>query len=114
MTNAAGFPILSLITWLPLVGCLVMMMVRGDEETVASNARWAALWTSLIVLALSLVLWVSFDPQEPGFQFVESVSWLPEFHVGYRMGVDGISVLFVLLSTVLTPICILSSWEAIH
>jgi NADH-quinone oxidoreductase subunit M len=112
--NAAGFPILSLITWLPLVGGGVIMCVRGDEATVASNARWAALWTSLIVLALSLVLWVRFDTQEPGFQFVESLSWMPEYHVGYRMGVDGISVLFVLLSTVLTPICILSSWEAIQ
>ena len=60
--NAAGFPILSLITWLPLVGGVVIMSVRGDEATVASNARWTALWTSLIVLALSLVLWVKFDP----------------------------------------------------
>jgi NADH-quinone oxidoreductase subunit M len=112
--NAAGFPILSLITWLPLVGGLVIMLVRGDEETVASNARWAALWTSLIVLALSLVLWVKFDPQEPGFQFVESLTWMPEYKVGYRMGVDGISVLFVLLSTLLTPICILAAWESIQ
>ena len=54
--NAAGFPILSLITWLPLVGGLIIMSVRGDEETVASNARWTALWTSLIVLVLSVVL----------------------------------------------------------
>src|SRR5271165_1192390 len=114
LTNAAGFPILSLITWLPLAGCLVIMMVRGDEETVASNARWTALWTSLLVLVLSLVLWVSFDQSEPGFQFNESVSWLPEYNVGYKMGVDGISILFVLLSTLLTPICILSAWEAIH
>ncbi len=114
VTNAAGFPILSLITWLPLAGCLVLMMVRGDEETVASNARWTALWTSLLVLVLSLVLWVQFDQSEPGFQFNESVSWLPEFKVGYRMGVDGVSVLFVLLSTVLTPVCILASWQAIH
>src|SRR5438270_10389721 len=105
--NAAGFPILSLITWLPLVGCAVIMAVRGDEETVASNARWAALWTSLIVFALSLVLWARFDPAEPGFQFVENVPWLPEYGVGYKMGVDGISVLFVLLSTLLTPICVL-------
>jgi len=112
--NAAGFPILSLITWLPLVGCVVIMSVRGDEETVASNARWTALWTSLIVFVLSLILWFRFDPAEAGFQFNESVSWLPEFGVGYRMGVDGISVLFVLLSTLLTPICILSAWEAIH
>ncbi|MBS0558773.1 MAG: NADH-quinone oxidoreductase subunit M [Proteobacteria bacterium] len=112
--NAAGFPILSLITWLPMVGCIVIMSVRGDEETVASNARWTALWTSLIVFVLSLILWFRFDPGEAGFQFNESVAWLPEFGVGYRMGVDGISVLFVLLSTLLTPICILSAWEAIH
>lgn len=111
--NAVGFPILSLVTWLPLVGCLIILAVRGDEETVASNARWTALWTSLIVLVLSLVLWAEFDPTEPGFQFVENASWLPEFNVGYRMGVDGISVLFVLLSTVLIPICILASWESI-
>src|SRR6201992_4141452 len=114
VTNAAGFPILSLITWLPLAGCVVIMMVRGDEETVASNARWTALWTSLLVLVLSLVLWVRFDPSDPGFQFNEHITWLPEYKVGYSMGVDGISVLFVPLSTLLTPICILSAWEAIH
>jgi len=114
LTNAAGFPILSLITWLPLVGCLVIMTVRGDAATVASNARWTALWTSLLVLILSLVLWVRFDQSEPGFQFNESMEWLPDYKVGYRMGVDGISVLFVLLATVLIPVCILSSWEAIQ
>jgi NADH-quinone oxidoreductase subunit M len=112
--NAAGFPVLSLITWLPLVGCIIIMSVRGDEETVASNARWTALWTSLIVFAVSLVLWTRFDRADPGYQFVENVSWLPEFGISYHMGVDGISVLFVLLSTLLTPICILSAWEAIH
>ncbi len=114
VSNAAGFPLLSLITWLPLVGCLILMLVRGDEPTVASNARWTALWTSLLVMVLSLVLWVKFDPSEAGFQFNEHVSWLPEYKVGYSMGVDGISVLFVLLSTVLTPVCILASWESIQ
>jgi NADH-quinone oxidoreductase subunit M len=112
--NEVGFPLLSLLTFLPLVGCLVIMFVRGDEETVASNARWTALWTSLIVFVLSLLLWMKFDRSSPGFQFVENVNWLPEYGVGYRMGVDGISVLFVLLSTALTPICILASWEAIQ
>jgi NADH-quinone oxidoreductase subunit M len=114
VSNAAGFPILSLITWLPLIGCLVLMLVRGDEQTVASNARWTALWTSLLVLVLSLVLWVQFDPSDASFQFNERVTWMPEYKVGYSMGVDGISVLFVLLSTVLTPICILASWESIQ
>jgi NADH-quinone oxidoreductase subunit M len=114
LSNAAGFPILSLITWLPLLGCIPIMLVRGDEETVASNARWTALWTSLLVMVLSFILWVKFDPSDPGFQFNEYMAWMPDFKVGYRMGVDGISVLFVLLSTILTPICILSAWEAIH
>ncbi|MBV9756982.1 MAG: NADH-quinone oxidoreductase subunit M, partial [Alphaproteobacteria bacterium] len=112
--NQAGFPLLSLLTFLPLLGCVIIMSVRGDAATVASNARWTALWTSLIVFALSLVLWVKFDPAESGFQFVEAQNWVPEFHIGYRMGVDGISVLFVLLTTLLTPICVLASWDSIQ
>ena len=112
--NAAGFPILSLLTWLPIVGCLVIMTIRGEEAVIARNARWAALWTSLIIFLISLKLWWDFDPAQAGFQFNESVSWLPDFKVGYKMGVDGISVLFVLLSTALTPICILASWESVQ
>jgi NADH-quinone oxidoreductase subunit M len=112
--NAAGFPLLSLITFLPLVGVVAMLAIRGDEATVASNARWTALWTSLIVFVLSLILWFRFDPQVPDAQFVEQMAWLPEFGVNYHMGVDGISMLFVLLSTLLTPICILASWEAVQ
>ena len=88
---------LSLVTFLPLLGVLILMTLRGDGEAAARNARWTALWTSLLVLILSLVLWVRFDPSEAGFQFNERVTWLPEYKVGYSMGVDGISVLFVLL-----------------
>ena len=112
--NAAGFPLLSLITFLPLAGAAIILSIRGEESVVAQNARWAALWTSLVVLALSLILWFRFDPSTADFQFVEEVEWLPEFGVGYHLGVDGISVLFVLLCTVLTPICILASWDAIE
>jgi NADH-quinone oxidoreductase subunit M len=111
--NAAGFPLLSLLTFLPLAGAAMILSVRGEPAVVAQNARWTALWTSLTVFALSLILWFRFDPGSADFQFVERVDWLPEFGVGYHMGVDGISVLFVLLSTALTPICILASWEAI-
>ncbi|RYY12268.1 MAG: NADH-quinone oxidoreductase subunit M, partial [Alphaproteobacteria bacterium] len=111
--NVAGFPILSLLTWLPLVGVAFIMTVRGSDEVVARNARFAALWTSLIVFLLSLKLWFGFDQGEAGFQFKEHLAWLPDFGLDYRMGVDGISVLFVLLSTALTPICILASWESI-
>jgi NADH-quinone oxidoreductase subunit M len=111
--NAAGFPLLSLVTFLPLAGAFIIMMVRGEEEVVARNARWTALWTSLITFALSLVLWVRFDKSSAEFQFVERVDWLPDFGVSYHMGVDGISVLFVLLSTLLTPLCILASWDSV-
>ena len=112
--NAAGFPLLSLLTFLPLVGGAIILSVRGDDAVVATNARYTALWTSLIVFALSLLLWVRFDASSAGFQFVESVNWLPSIGITYKMGVDGISVLFVLLSTALTPICILASWESIQ
>ncbi len=111
--NQVGFPLLSLITWLPLVGGLFILFMRGEPEVVARNARWGALWTSLLVFALSLLLLVRFDFSTSRFQFVEDVHWLSAFGVDYRMGVDGISVLFVLLSTFLTPICVLSSWEAV-
>ncbi len=112
--NAAGFPLLSLLTWLPLAGCGLMMFTKGDEKTIANNARWTALWTSLVVFALSLILWFRFDASQSGFQFREELPWMADLGLGYRMGVDGISVLFVLLSTFLTPICILASWESIH
>jgi NADH-quinone oxidoreductase subunit M len=112
--NAAGFPLLSLITFLPLAGAFIILTVRGDEEIVARNARWTALWASLITLALSLILWARFDYTTAEFQFVERAEWLPEFGVNYHMGVDGISVLFILLSTLLTPICILASWESVR
>ena len=109
-----GFPLLSLLTFLPLVGVAIILSVRGDEAAVANNARWTALWTTVVVFALSLVLWDKFDRSNPGFQFVESVAWMPQLGLTYKMGVDGISVLFVLLSTVLTPLCIIASWESIQ
>jgi NADH-quinone oxidoreductase subunit M len=112
--NAAGFPLLSLLTFLPLVGAGILLFIRGEEAVVASNARWTALWTSLIVFGLSLILWFSFDKTTADFQFVEQMQWMPEFGLGYHLGVDGISVLFVLLSTLLTPICILASWESVQ
>jgi NADH-quinone oxidoreductase subunit M len=108
-----GFPLLSLLTFLPLVGAAIILSVRGEEKVVAQNARWTALWTSIIVFLLSLALWFGFDKSSADFQFTEEVEWLPDFGIGYHMGVDGLSVLFVLLSTALTPLCILASWESI-
>jgi NADH-quinone oxidoreductase subunit M len=108
-----SWPILSLVTFLPLVGSALIFMLRGEPAAVARNARYLALWTSLITFLLSLALWFGFDRSSADFQFVEQADWIPAFGIRYHMGVDGISVLFVLLSTLLTPICILSAWEAV-
>ena len=109
----SSWPILSLVTFLPLVGSALIFVLRGEPAAVARNARYLALWTSLITFLLSLVLWFGFDRSSADFQFVEQADWIPAFGIRYHMGVDGISVLFVLLSTLLTPICILSAWEAV-
>ncbi len=108
--NALGFPILSLITFLPLAGAVIIATLSGAEPAVARNARWIALWTSLIVLALGIFLWISFDPAQAGFQFVEDHAWFTGVAVQYHLGVDGISLLLILLTVFLTPIAILSSW----
>jgi NADH-quinone oxidoreductase subunit M len=110
------WPLLSLVTFLPLVGAAFILMARGDDEVVARNARNIALWTSLIDLGLSLVLWFEFDPNTADFQFVERADWVTigGFQFTYHMGIDGISLFFVLLSTLLTLLSILSAWEAIQ
>jgi NADH-quinone oxidoreductase subunit M len=108
-----SFPVLSLITFLPLVGVLFILIVRGDEETVAKNARSAAMWASSVTFIVSLLLWFNFDTSTADFQFVEKHEWIPAFNISYHLGVDGISMFFVLLSTALTPLCVMASWKAI-
>ncbi len=108
-----NWPLLTLVTFLPLAGVLAILVLRGEAEDVARNARWIALWTSLIVFLLSLAVWAEFDPTRSDFQLVEQAAWLPDFNISYRLGIDGISLFFVLLSTFLTPICVIASWRAI-
>jgi NADH-quinone oxidoreductase subunit M len=102
-----------LITFLPLLGAAFIFFIRGEQEDIARNARYVALWFSLGTFVLSLWLWFSFERGSAAFQWAEEVAWIPDFNISYRMGVDGISMPFVLLSTLLTPLCILASWEAI-
>ncbi|MEO5373074.1 MAG: NADH-quinone oxidoreductase subunit M [Alphaproteobacteria bacterium] len=109
----SDWPLLSLVTFLPLVGAVFILTIRGDDAVVARNARNVALLTSGATFLLSLALWMHFDPTTAAFQFVEKVAWLPVLDVNYHMGVDGISLLFVLLSTFLTPLCVLASWESV-
>jgi NADH-quinone oxidoreductase subunit M len=107
------WPILSVVTFLPLLGAvLIMIMVRGGGSLARGTARWIALWTTLITFAISLVLIARFDTASPEFQFVEKRDWLGI--ASYHLGVDGISLPFVILTTALMPICILASWTAIQ
>src|ERR1700756_5680128 len=106
------WPILSVVTFLPLVGALLVYVVRGDDEATRRNSRWIALWTTLITFAISLILVARFDPAVTDFQFVEKTSWLAA-GITYHMGVDGISLPFVILTTALLPLCIIASWKSV-
>jgi|KBSSwiStaDraftv2_1062776.scaffolds.fasta_scaffold57357_2 NADH-quinone oxidoreductase subunit M len=111
--------LLSLITFAPLIGVVAILVLRFAgaanspvaEARANEAARWIALATTLAVFALSILLVVRFDPSDPGFQFVEEAPWFAGLH--YRMGVDGISVLFVPLTAFLMPLCIAASWKTI-
>jgi NADH-quinone oxidoreductase subunit M len=105
-----GFGILSLVTFFPLLGALYIATLNKDAKR---NARWVALYTTLFTFGASLYIWVHFDPANPGFQFIEEMDWLGG-SIRYKMGVDGISMLFVILTTFLMPLCILASWESIE
>ena len=109
-------PLLSMITYAPLLGLVGILVLRlmgkPEDPATAAGARWIALITTLATLALSVLLVARFNPNDPGFQFVEEVPWFAGLY--YRMGVDGISVLFVLLTAFLMPICIAGSWKSIE
>jgi len=106
------FPILSAITFLPLFGVLIILTINGEKEIVDRNARNAALLTTVATFLFSLVLWFGFDKTTADFQFEENAGWMGG-GISYHMGVDGISILFVLLTTFIMPICILSGWKTI-
>ena len=109
-------PILSLVTFAPLIGVAAILVLRlfgqpNDAKTI-TTAKWIALVTTLATFALSVLLVIQFNPGDPGFQFVEDSPWFAGLH--YRMGVDGISILFIPLTAFLMPLCIAASWESIE
>ncbi|MFL5027844.1 MAG: NADH-quinone oxidoreductase subunit M, partial [Microvirga sp.] len=108
-----GFGILSGLLILPLVGAAFILTLRGDSEAARSNARWAALATTIATFLLSLVAWARFDVSSASFQLVESHVWLTET-IRFKLGVDGFSMPLILLTTFLMPFCILASWESIE
>ncbi|MCA0032684.1 MAG: NADH-quinone oxidoreductase subunit M [Mesorhizobium sp.] len=108
-----AWPILSLVTFLPLVGVLLILFINDDSENARRNIRAIALLTTTFTFIISLFIWTGFDNSQAGFQFVEKAAWL-DSGISYHMGVDGISMLFVILTTFLMPLCILASWESIE
>jgi len=105
--------LLSLITFLPLAGAAVLLLVPAETPAGKNTVRWIALVTTIVTFLLTLWLWARFDPADPGFQFVENYDWIGE-SIGYRMGVDGISILFVVLTAFLMPAVVLSSWASVE
>ncbi len=106
-----GFGILTGLLVIPLVGALFIAFGLKEDEAGVRNARWVALWSTLVVLLLSFVAWAGFDTAKPGFQLIERKEWLGP--IVWQLGVDGVSMPFVLLTAFLMPFCILASWESV-
>jgi NADH-quinone oxidoreductase subunit M len=107
-----NFPILSIIIFLPLIGVLFILLNSGDEIKVKKTSFRVSLLTSLLVFIMSLFLWLQFDNTTKDFQFVENKKWIVDF-INYRVGVDGISILFVVLTAFITPICIIATYNSV-
>ena len=110
MNNAANFPLLSLVLFTPLAGAIVLLFVNKRSENVI---RWIANAFAIAGFLVSLPLWFRYDRQNPGWQFVERLEWIPSIGAQYFLGVDGFSVLLILLTTMMGFIAVLSSWTAI-
>jgi len=106
-----NFPILSAIIFIPLIGAIFILITKGPEKNVEKNSKYVAIFCSLVNLLLSLVLWFSFDASITDFQFVEKKNWIG--FINFQLGIDGISILFILLTTFITPICVFSAIQSI-
>jgi len=102
--------LLSIVTFIPALAALILaVFLRGEDEAAQRNAKWVALFATTITFLISIAIYAEFDPSNTGFQFVEEGEWL--LGLKYKMGVDGISILFVMLTTFIMPLAILASWE---
>ena len=107
------WPLISTITFLPLVGIFLIAFIGGESAAANRNIKMIALITTIVTFIVSIPLWTHFDSASAAFQFEEKHSWLPS-GISYHVGVDGISMLFVILTTFLMPFCILASWESVE
>lgn len=107
-----NFPILSAIIFIPLIGALFILVIKGEQKIVEKNSKYVAIFSSLTNFFLSIFLWYSFDTTTSDFQFVEKKNWMEGF-INFQLGIDGISILFILLTTFIAPICIFSGIHSI-
>ena len=107
-----NFPILSAIIFIPLIGAIFVLITKGSSNNVEKNSKNVAIFTSLANFFLSLFLWYSFDTQSPNFQFIEEKNWINGL-INFQLGIDGISILFILLTTFIAPVCIFSGIHSI-
>ena len=109
----SSWPILSIITFLPLLGVLFILLASGDSKSSEHNCKMVTIWVSSFTFVVSLLLYFGFDPATVGYQFEEQFDWIEGSGITYHLGVDGISMPFILLSTFLTPLSVLASWHSI-
>jgi len=107
-----NFPILSAIIFIPVIGALFILITNGNQKNVEKNSKYVAIFSSLVNFLLALFLWFSFDNSISDFQFVEKKNWIKGF-INFQLGVDGISILFILLTTFIAPVCIFSGIHSI-
>jgi len=107
-----NFPILSAIIFIPLIGALFILVTKGEQKAVIKSSKYVAIFSSLANFFLSIFLWYSFDLSTSEFQFVEEKNWMTGF-INFQLGIDGISILFILLTTFIAPICIFSGIHSI-
>jgi NADH-quinone oxidoreductase subunit M len=108
--------LLTLAITLPIIGALVLMIIPNRDGAKDGLIRWLAFTIAMLAFAVSLVLWAGFDssPSAPAFQFVERAAWIPQFGIEYYLGIDGLSLMLIVLTGFLTPLALLSSWHGIE
>ncbi|PJF24849.1 MAG: hypothetical protein CUN53_15750, partial [Phototrophicales bacterium] len=105
-----GLGLITLVLFLPMVGLTVLLFLDG--KTQVENIKWTAFGTSIVTFLASLLLWAGYDASNPALQFVERMAWIPQYGISYYVGIDGLSLLLVILTTFIMPLAILSSFRS--
>jgi NADH-quinone oxidoreductase subunit M len=108
--ESSAISLATVVLFIPIVGLIILLFLR--EDTQHEQIKWAALGTSLVTFVFSLLLWIGYDPGQPGLQFVQKMNWIPSAGISYYVGVDGLSILLIILTTFIMPLAILSSFKA--